>query len=268
MEEREPFELEGLERWRLVDEMEDWQRQGIPRDRAEILARAGNQLPHGRPGTMVFDEHWTQVARFREAVRQAYDWPLVDVPPEMWEESSPRLRLEFAHATPEGLLLTRNAKTSAKLELRLWLEHLGLNIARPAAVATPRSTLVTQHKDDPEKISAKAFSPLDRANAKTTMRELLELFSTGLTQPLKFFPKASHDYATATRRKNFDHRATLNKLRWQFEQGNSFGGPGESDDPDVNQCFSDFSQVFDDEFAETALRVYEPLMDATEKVAG
>ena len=98
---------------------------------------------------------------------------------------------------------------------------------------------------------------------------LLELYWRGLRAPLKLFPETSRAFVEAERNAatgGRTRRSPLAAARIAWE-GSSFqnGPPAERDDPWFALCFRHLDDPLDEEFAELARSVFEPLLACAQK---
>jgi exodeoxyribonuclease V gamma subunit len=165
----------------------------------------------------------------------------------------------ISHATPGGLLFYRLAKLKPKDRLRAWVEHL-LHCATRSAGAVET---VIVGADSIWKM-APVSDPLP------VLRNLLESYWAGLSQPLKFFPECSFAFAEAEHQALTGTQGRKSKTpqdvavdKWN---GNTFTGtPGEGQDPYFSLFFKN-DDVLDEAFEACARAVFRPLLEHSEEV--
>ncbi|GLI38958.1 exodeoxyribonuclease V subunit gamma [Geobacter hydrogenophilus] len=238
LDDREPFELDSLDAFRLKGEMLDLALAG--RDPVEIfpVARARGVLPPARQGELMFrglDDGVRELAgRIKELIggRAPMDSLPVDLAIGPY-----RITGTLGDIWPDALLRHRGAKLSGRDQVRLWIEHLVLNAlireGYPASsifVATDASLCLVPVKE-----------------SLAHLETLVGLYGKGLREPLRFFPRTAAAYAK---------KWELSAARTAWE-GEFFP---ERDDPYYRLCFG-ATDPLDGEFARIARAVFEPLTD-------
>jgi exodeoxyribonuclease V gamma subunit len=143
--------------------------------------------------------------------------------------------------TDRGLWRVRHGKLRAKDRLRLWLDHLLLNVAAPAGVPLHSSL-----------IARDAFMQLvPEARAREVLADLLALYRDGLLQALPFYPETAW--------------AWLEQKNWRREwEGDRFNDkPGERDEAYIRLALRDNPKdPLGAEFQQLAARILGPLQHA------
>lgn len=142
----------------------------------------------------------------------------------------------------------RPANLQPKDHLRAWIEHLALSLQNPSDKA--ETMLVGRD-------GAVTFDPV--SSATTELRTLCDLYLTGLSQPLRFFPQASMAFADAILRRQKDPIKKAH-AKWEGQYRRVGKREGEKDDPYFALCFEN-SDPFEDPFADIALKVFETLLN-------
>jgi exodeoxyribonuclease V gamma subunit len=247
VEEREPFNLDGLTAYGLKQDLVHRLLSGKDTADCYETTRARSLLPPLGAGQ----------AAFREALDESREFAGM-VTPFLNAEQEP-LTVAFEHngmtlgGTLNGVrtgkhLAWRCAAMKAKDRLTLWVEHLILNALAPTGY--PRQSLLVC------KDLSLSLAPLD--NAAALLGDLLDLYREGLTRPLPFFPQVSWLYLTEGMEKA--------EARWSGDDHSH--APAESAEPSFSICFDDTNPL-DQEFKELSRRVFDPLrlVAVEEKVA-
>jgi len=164
----------------------------------------------------------------------------------------------FNRVTSDGLLFYRPATIKPKDLLRAWVEHLlwsAINRGeRPAKTVVIGTTSLWN-------ISA-VTGPLP------VLEQLLQLYWTGLSQPLKFFPESSYAFTRADLKARNGTAGKTVKQPLDFAEdkwyGNDFGAPGECEDAYFTLFFKD-GAVLDEEFQKCARTVFDPFFEHAEE---
>jgi exodeoxyribonuclease V gamma subunit len=259
-EERESFDLFGLERYLLEKSLLRRRLQGMdPADELEVV-KASGRLPSGVPGECLFEAMRAGVQRFVENLS-----PLIQIPaPEPLEFDLEvrgfRLSGKMEGITAQGLVRYRYASIKPKDHLRAWIYHLALNSLR--GTGSPRSTVLaglSEGKGKDREWVAYEYGLLEEA--EEVLLNLLRIYWNGLTKPVPFFPKSSWSYAEAVHKGKSSPEALGNALRvWESTEH----VPGEDKDPYYQLCFR-HKKSHDSDFEETSLNVFGPLLKCLEK---
>jgi exodeoxyribonuclease V gamma subunit len=268
---REPMELDGLQRWRLGDELLRQRIHGVDSAHALTLLRAGGGLPLGSVGLALFEDLGYEIDRILEAVRLRRQGPVgarevaLDVPT---SGGDVRILGRLGELDASGRLVARFSRPRARHQLWLWIEHLVLCASSPGAA--PTSAMIGRTDANSELVVVE-FAPV--AEPSRALAELLELYRVGLREPLLLFPDASMAFAECfldTR----DPEAALAAARKQWRPAGSGFEKFEATSPEVRRVFGDDDvfaagySPFDDAppagggFMEIACRVFGPLVQS------
>jgi exodeoxyribonuclease V gamma subunit len=259
LEEREPFGVEGLERYKLQEELLELKLGGSSITNSQEWVRASGRLPAGITGNACY-------AQVRRDVEVFYK-RLQPFKPESFQLPSSRevaigdfiVTVNFSRVTPDGLLFYRPATIKPKDLLRAWVEHLLWQAANPAA--EPTATVV---------VGTESFWKIaPTAEPLHILEQLLKLYWAGLREPLKFFPESSYAFAAADFKMRHGTSGRTVRQPMDFAQekwnGNDFGVTGECEDGYVALFFRN-SDSLDDEFERYARTVFDPLLEVAEEI--
>ncbi len=241
LEAREPFRVEGLERYGLRNEMLALRLDAAAAD-PYVLVRAGGALPHGEVGRAVYRGERAAVDAFAARVTAALgDAPRTAVPIHL-ATTPVEVHGPLRGLAPDGLVDFRLAKTKARDLLSLWIRHLLLACAAPEGIAL-RSLWI----GDDSTVELGAV-----ADPAAALQPLLDCYWEGLRRPLHFFPESAFVYCAED---------GLPDARDCWE-GDDYGFVrGEGEDPYYRAAFRD-TDPLDDEFERLAVLVYRPLLAA------
>lgn len=268
LEDREPIELDSLERWRIGDELLRAALHGDDPERARACATAAGRLPPGALGTSALEQIHGPVqaiAAAAAALRQGGPLPPVEVDVMIGDT---RLTGLIRDLWPPGQLRCQYSRVGGRHELSVWLRHLVLNCCE--ARNGVASYLVG--RGDREAVRIVRFRPV--ADAPQVLHSLLHLYALGQRVPLPLFERASRTYAALLlegRAKRHDAHAWALEKAVEAYQGRSEVASADANDPYVELAFRNRQPVRDDEviagapegvparFSDIALAVYEPL---------
>jgi len=211
------------------------------------VVRASGRLPHGVVGQCSYEmlarEARDFFAKIEPLCRHA---PLEPIDLDM---RLPPFTLtgRIRRLTPLGLAHYRPATVKPKDRLDLWIFHLALNMTDD--LDWTRSSFLIGTDDSFE------FGPVD--NASQLMAPLVNLYWTGLTRPLRFFPRSSYAYAKRIVTDKKPERDAMKAARREWE--GDFNREGECVDTHIKLCFHEIDPL-DGEFQRLALEIFEPLL--------
>jgi exodeoxyribonuclease V gamma subunit len=253
LEEHEPFVLDGLDGFRLRQELLEQRRADKPLETTAAWAKASSYLPLGAVGEADFRRTEARVQTFYERLNNAglLDWiePIeIDL-----HVSEFQLLGQIAPRTAAGPLLYRCAKLKAREVMRAWVYHLAANTVNPVS----RTTLATEGE-------VRVFEPV--ARAREELQKLLAHYWTGLREPLKFFPESALAFAEAEltqldrelNRRN--SKSPLDKARERWNGNNHQGIKGETENPYFEFCFRGCDPL-DDAFTKLAREILLPPLE-------
>jgi exodeoxyribonuclease V gamma subunit len=250
---REPLELDALERYRLGRTLLERCLEGEPTEQSLLVLRAAGVLPPGNAGR--YAALGVQ-GESRSLAELAVRWRTEKLPP-------PRpFELELGSVTLVGLLeglwpgarlVLDYGRVRARQKLRAWLSHLVLSAL---GQATPSVLLGRAEQARGRRPSALfVFEPVPPAEAAAQLAGLASLFELGMRGPLAFFPETSLTFCEQERRLGGDPEAASGALataRRVFHGVHRL--VAECDDPYVKRSFGDQDPLADE---------YRPLRDDT-----
>ena len=255
LEEREAFDIKGLERYLLEETLVKRKLAGDNLKDFLPLTRASGKLPHGTLGECIYEDLRQGVERFvgktGPYIRETPLEPLeVDL-----RISGFRLTGRIDAIYPERLLHYRYARVKSKDRLRIWIHHLALNSL--LADKYPRTSMLAGMvpRGGESEWIAWEYSPVE--HSKAILGRLLEEYWTGLVRPLHFFPESSWIYAHMTLEKNKPRENAL-RSACKTWRGSEYSR-GECEDPYHQLCFRN-TDPLDSEFRRIAEEIFRPLI--------
>jgi exodeoxyribonuclease V gamma subunit len=253
LEEREPFELDPLERYRLGQELTDAVLAGAePRDFYPRL-RSEGRLPKGEAGRIAFTGLALEAKGFAGRIRAAAAGERREQAPFAVEIEGTRLTGSLPLIIGGQALHHRFARIRARDLLTAWLERLILDLLEEQPA--PGGSLVFGREDGCR------YRPVSEAPA--LLKGLLEIFRDGLTRPLPFFPETSLAYA-GERLRHPDRPESARQAARHSWEGNGFQA-GEREDPCWRYCFGR-TDPLDKEFERLSAAICSPLLNHQEKL--
>ena len=255
LDEREAFDLKGLEKYLLDQRLVKWELEGKDVKDSFSLTRASGQLPHGTVGECVFEGMRIETERFSEKIASYMPGPKLEPLVIDLCLSDFRLTGRIGDIYPERMLKYRYARVTAKDRLSVWIHHLFLNSL--TADHYPRTSMIAglSPKGREPQWVAWEYPPME--NSKGILENLLEKYWAGLSMPLHFFPRSSWGYAVELLEKDKPQEDALKNAR-RIWTGNDYV-LGEREDGYYRLCFGN-TDPLDLEFKDIAGDVFGPLL--------
>lgn len=254
-EDREPFALDGLQQYRLRQDILDACLKGRDADTLFEYFKASGKLPPGAGARSQYQVLVRESAAFAEAVRRFLQGPPEQPQEVLIEFDEPRLSISGRLNSLYGdrQVFFRCASITAKDRIRAWLQHLALHCA-----GTSKTTILLGRDE------TVAYAPLSAQQARQVLQSLAALFVSGLTTALPFFPQTSYAYAEAFVQKNKGAAEALRAAAQKWDPG--YATAGESEDVYIQACFgSEMPQS--PAFQEIASTVYKPMFEHSENLS-
>lgn len=256
LEEREAFEIRGLERYLLEENLVKSKFAGRTLKDLFSPTRASGQLPHGTVGRCIYENVSQGVDCFVEKTRPYTEGkPLQPLEVDL-AVSGFRLTGIIDTLYPERLLRYRYARLKARDRLKVWIHHLVLNSLKVYNYPQ-RSLLVSlDPNNNKEPVwAACEYSPVE--NGEEILGMLLGAYWAGLVKPLHFFPESSWVYAHMLLEKNQPPEVALERARNNWT-GSDFNR-GECEDAYYELCLKG-TDPLDSEFQRIAEEVFTLLL--------
>ncbi len=259
--EKEPFELSGLDRYLLGQDLLEKGLSGKDLEDFFISTRSKGILPHGIIGRYIYDKLNRGITLF-----SAKTGTYVQEPPleQLFVDitlSDFRLTGRINAIYPGQLIHYRYARVKAKDHLRIWLHHLALNAVNADAcpLKSMLAGLFTSRKK--QAWTAWEYEPVE--NSKDILHKLLKIYMDGLVEPLCFFPESSFKFAELVLQKNKPPDEALQAAQ-KVWMGNDFNR-GESKNSYFQLCF-DKTDPLDADFEKTAIEIFGEIFKSQKKV--
>ncbi|CAN2042883.1 exodeoxyribonuclease V gamma subunit [Candidatus Magnetomoraceae bacterium gMMP-15] len=248
IDEREPFILNGLEKYLLEQELLENQISGKNFDSLYQKIKGSGQLPHGNIGQYTYNELNNNIHQFilniRDILKQESLKPLnIDL-----NIAGYRLIGNIQNIKPNGLIYYHYANIKPKDLLKIWINHLILNTIEN--INYPKLSIFAGKK--------KFLYYRKVIKSQKILEQLIMRYIEGLSCPLHFFPETSHSYAEKiatgkNTKKSFRHAKSI----WI---GNDFKSENSESKDDYNSlCFKNINPL-DETFIEISLEIFLPLL--------
>ena len=263
LDEEEPFELDGLERYQLRSEVWSRMRAGAAPERTEALMSGRGRLPQAGLGRVVHEREWQEAQQLEKQLapyRAALDAPPREVD---FEIGGFRIVGALERIGPDGTMVwPRLGKLRARDRIEIWLRQLVWAAAgnRPVdAVGISRERKGKQYswKSEPFPAPERAGEQIER---------WLRAWWRGLAAPLPFYPETSYAYAHGIARPGKHAGAAVQEAAWDKAQATWLGDDhrlGEGEDPCL-RLVHDGEPPLTSEFEDLAVELLVPLIDPPE----
>ncbi|NNF99283.1 MAG: exodeoxyribonuclease V subunit gamma [Desulfobacteraceae bacterium] len=252
IEDKERFNLDGLEKYMLGGELVD---AGSPDNRFDkilTLQRARGTLPMGTMGEVVYADLSVDAGLFHEKISKMVgegtpESTMVDI---LINEFQIYGRIQNVY--PSALINVRYGNTRGIDLVRTFIQHLCLT----GGSATTVSCSYLLCKDAVWRFE-------NHPPVENILIAYLKLYWEGLHHPLHFFPVAGYAYTRALRTNGMTREDSMKKALQAW--AGSDWQRGESDDLYYQKCFAD-EVPLDEVFESNALCVFEPIFDCCSEV--
>lgn len=252
-EEREPFELSGLDGWQLRHLVREQIAEG--RSEAEVAAttRATGRLPLGTRGEVALTDAARRMRSFaREVDRDgggAVEWMPVDVP-----IGEHRLVGRVPVRRDEGVVFfAKDSSDKAKYRLAAWLYHLAANAHGEACGgggARFETRIWTYDKEKPPYARMRRLAPVEDAVAR--LERLIRLHLAARHEVVPFAPEASWAFV----------ESGMREARKKWFPNSRLPGISVSEDPYSARVFDTAPVFAHPGFPDLAHEVIDPVLAA------
>ena len=259
LDEEEPFELDGLERYRLRSEVWSRMRAGAAPARTEALMSGRGRLPQAGLGRVVHEREWEEAEQLEKQLapyRAALDAPSREVD---FEIGGFRIVGALERIGPDGTMVwPRIGRLRARDRIEIWLRLL----AWAAAGNGPAQAVGISREGSGKQASWKSQRFPAPECAGEQLERWLRARWRGLAAPLPFFPETSYAYAHGIARPGRHAGAAVQEAAWDKARDKWFGNdrqPGERDDPYL-RLVHDGDPPLTLEFEDLAVELLVPLI--------
>lgn len=260
-DDREPFEMEHLERFLMGQEMLDRQIEGEDTSGRYAFYRAGDRLPGGWPGREAFRQLHGNVEDFARSVRPHLESEALDPLPVEIETERGVLGGRLDRLYAEGQVFYRFGSRKARDLAELWVRHLALQCAEDAPSRVSRMF----NRDSDGQTVGCLLPEMSRGEAAGRLEWLLDWHGEGLRLPQPFFPESSLAYAQK-RRSGGTREAAVRSAgkKWKDDYAPY---PLEGDDPYNRRLWEPVDVLQTEAFGEQAVAFWGPVLELLEETS-
>ncbi|HEY5345927.1 MAG TPA: exodeoxyribonuclease V subunit gamma [Verrucomicrobiae bacterium] len=245
LSDEEPFAVDALDAFNFKQEIVEAFLDKRPPEKLLAAWQAGGQLPPGATGILLTNDLFAKAQPLIESLRQRIGAAEKIRQPVKLQIGDFQLEGEIPLFHRVGIVHCRAAKIKPAAQLRLWIEHLALQLAD--LPETKSSWLIAE--DETWRFN-------EVPDAEKILKQLLEIYLLGLTKPLPFFPVSSFAFAAAKGKKT---PADSAQEKWDGDDFGDFNA-GDSQDTYFNLCFRNAANPLDEEFEQLAQQIVNPLL--------
>nr|MBP7322106.1 exodeoxyribonuclease V subunit gamma [Deltaproteobacteria bacterium] len=254
LQDREPFEIAGLERYLLEEDLLEKLLSGVDLKQHGQVVRASGTLPPGTVGDYYYEMTVARVSQFAEVITSYCQGPGLTAAPIDLTIGEFTVRGMIRRVYPRGLIGYRCSRVRPQDRLGVWIQHLALNSRDDCEQITSYCI----GWDDASGVMVCEYQSPPPEQCRILLRTLLERYWSGLTVPLRFFPRSSWKYAEAMVRRTGSEQEARTKALAEWR--NDYGRPGEEKDLSYQRCFRE-PDPLNDEFRKIALEIFAPLLE-------
>jgi exodeoxyribonuclease V gamma subunit len=262
LQDGEPFEVTGLEKYLLEQELAERALSGESLRDLLPLYRASSRLPHGTLGTCTFQDLSSGVMAFVKKTLPLMEGDPLEPIESTLSVGDFTLTGKLGDLYAHRMVRHRYARLTPKNRLRAWIAHLFLNATAPPGYPTTTVLLGLEynHKNEVQWLGLEYPSV---TAALEILAQLLADYWEGLQRPLHFFPHSSWEYARWILQAGKDPEHAMSRARGQW-MGNDFSR-GEREDIYIQQCFRN-TDPLDRSFQDLALGIFTPVMEKEKRL--
>ncbi len=254
-DEKENFNLDGLDRYTLGYNLVQESLSGTDPEDYLPVQKAEGRLPHGNVGDYLCRNLNADALNFAEKIKQNIKTNRLDHVEFSLDIKGCKLEGKLDDVYEHGIIKKRYGTARSKDLLISWLSHLVFcSLRAPEKNRNFSGVTFLVCKD-----SVRKFIPPE--NSYKILDDLITIFLRGVCEPVKLFPEASLEYATQVLQKNKSPESALifaNRI-WR---GNEYK-QGESENPYHRLCFGRSSlrteSPLDEEFQEISETIFKPV---------
>ena len=253
-DDREPFQLDKLEEYKVGQELLGQFLKGQLSTSYEQMLQARDLLPVGWRGHEFYRKKMDEVREFGQEIQQQIEnqEPLkqeVDCKVDDF-----RVVGSLDNIYPKGRISYRFGRARAKDKIGWWIRHLLFQRVKPEG-HSGKSFLFTWEDAD---LKEYCLSPETEVDA--LLSDLLQLYWSGLQQPLPFYAKSSYAFAKTVLKKGKDVEKGISKAENKWAPAWK-GASGEGEDF-YNALVTDGTSPFqDDRFMNLAQQFWAPFFE-------
>jgi len=255
VEEHEPFDFKGLERYSLTEKLLKERLAGRDLKKFFPLISASGKLPPGMVGECIFEDLRRGVESFAEQTEGYLQKERLEPLDVDFNIAGFRLTGRMEAIYPERLIQYRYARVKPKDFMTAWIHHLALNVF--TVDHYPRTSMLAGLNPKSTDSDWVAWEYASLPESADVLKNLLAIYWAGLSSPLHFFSRSSWEYTVMRQEKEKSFEDALQSARSVW-LGNDYS-PGECENDYYRLCFKD-TDPLDSEFMKNSEEIFGPLL--------
>lgn len=259
-ENREPFEMDHLERFLIGQELVDRAIEGADTEGSYTYYRASDRLPGGWPGREAFRQLNANVEEFVDQLDTHVDADELEPVSVEVSTSGGEIRGLIDRLYKDGMVFYRFGRRKAGDLAEIWIRHLALQFAGDG---TPRISRMFNRNSGGETEHC-LFPEIPRAKASDHLAALVSWYRKGMREPQPFFPETSFRFAEQRLRSENGQEAALKKARKEWlDEHNPY--PLEGDNPYNRRVWHHADPLETEGFRKLAIDFWKPVLEHMEE---
>ncbi|MGD8427014.1 MAG: exodeoxyribonuclease V subunit gamma, partial [Balneolaceae bacterium] len=253
-EDREPFELDSLDSYKVGQELLNRYLKNKPLDSYRQILKKRDMIPEGWVGEQAYRVKAQEVREFGRAISQQLDQQPLEDREIDFDINGFRIVGKLANIFETARIKYRFGSMRPKDMIETWIEHLIFQLVRPGQGGYSRYFIWNKDKSQ---LGEQCLSPLD--NVEPVLERLLGLYWKGLKKNTYFFPETSFEFAheVCYRHKDPEYGFKKASAKWIRDYGYS----GECEDPYNKLLLGAENPLDSNLFKETAIDFWGPFFD-------
>lgn len=258
--ENEPFDLDFLAKYTVEGDILNSLIYSKPKKTIKQIIKSKGMLPHALAGERLFDDLYEDLSDFRQEIEPYLNQAMLDPVPYQLNIGHFVLSGTIQTAGNKHLVRFRQARVKVKDRIRSWLEHLVINCVKPEGY--PLESVLIGKDSKNNKVEVFKMTPVK--NPENQLKEILDIYYSGLSQGLAFFPRSADAYMKVYQKSAADDeqaaRENARKEAAKMWDGNP-NMKGESENAYFQLCFGRQSLFADTDFEANCLNILKPIYE-------
>jgi len=248
IDEKENFSLNGLEKYKIKQDLLKNRLSGLKLDDMLSVQRATGTLPHGNIGKVSYSEMSNDAEIFAKKLENITEGKKLNSLDIDHEIAGFKITGKIADIHEQSLVIFRYATVKSKDYLKAWIYHLLLCTIRDSQCPVKTTLLGSNLLYEFDLVQ----------NPKEILEHLLQVYWKGLSEPVRFFPVTAYEYVKQILKRGESKSNALKsaKNKWNV----SYNDTGESKDPYFDLCFRE-NDPLDEEFEKVSIEIFGPIFE-------
>ncbi|MGK7368904.1 MAG: hypothetical protein ACNS64_01715, partial [Candidatus Halalkalibacterium sp. M3_1C_030] len=258
-EDREPFQLKGLEGYRLGQEILNRYMDNKSLESFNQVAKAISMLPDGLPGEQAYYQKSSDVEHFVSSLKEVINQEKMEPIEIDLEVKKFRITGKLHDIYENAQVLYRFGSMRSKEHIELWIKHLLFQGALPQGHSGTSRLYAYSKKEGIKSVylsEIKDFPPL--------LSDILQIYQNGIMSNTFFFPDTSFAYAESIYLSDKDVDSALKSAsyKWQHDYASY---PKEGDDPYNKLIMREANPLNNNKFRDISERFWKPYFSNTKQ---